>query len=220
MYAFFENNLAMYECLEWKLEMERQRSAVAEFITTEVIDVEQVGVFLMGPHHQASEFSQLVKKNVMKIVRCEQEEEHRFSCLAVEASTHFFEADFHQQMDRATLNDVLTQLGTSLELTFVNQSQNTSSERHNWRFMSTVRNALDQVIQGYGLEKERIRINLLDSTLELNDGVFSISSVELPMTHFVSEQEDFVRFAIVENMLPFVPVNLWRPILGGGRGAI
>lgn len=198
-----DNESGSYEPLNFRLLLERQRPALLEFELEEPIEIGTTAIFSMGFENILDPITPL------KIIECGQLEPELFRGYAIDPLRYFLDSSFNFQATRMNLTDCLKQLCSEFNFKFVNKCQGLSQDQNNLIFLSTVRNALDQLALIYGLEKERWHLDFLTGEFFLLPGQFSGEAVELDLRFFKGETEDGLEFNIIPNLKPFHLLK-WR----------
>jgi len=202
--ARIENARAAYLTTAFRVEQERQRNTLVEFQIEEPIDTAESAILSMGFENELSE------KCVLRVLECNQINPHLFECLAVDPSFFIYQADYIFQGTRLTVDEALTKIATAFGFTFMNLSKKMIYKRHNLNFLSTVRNALDQIMSIWGLSDLRYHFDTLRQRLYLLPGKLDTAPFELDMTYFIEENPDNgPEFRVLPNMSPFTPV-IWK----------
>lgn len=198
-----DNGTNAYILEDYQIEMERQRPTYAELYTDEPVDTEKTALVSLGFEKALSKLS------ILNLLDCEQIHPGLFRTVGIEPVRQFLDADFHKQLIRNTLNQAFQALAGQFGLTFEDRTSTPRAERHSPIFLSTVRNALDQIRRVYGLESERWHLDLINEKLLLLPGQYIGDPVDLDKNLFVEENEDGVEFKIMPQMRPFIPFT-WR----------
>jgi len=124
---------------------------------------------------------------------------------AVGLSRLMLDRPFHKRIMQADHAGVLKEIASSFSFEFVDQS-GFQSEAKDWVFLSSVRNAFDQIWDAYDITKERWHLDVIGKRLILLPEIIG-DAVELNQEFIIEESEDGVIYPIIPNLRPFVPVR-------------
>lgn len=204
VFCRLESKTGIYVAREVELHMERQRPTLGYFELEEPIEKDSLVVLELGY------LSRAFRLTALKINSCAQVAEKTFDVVATEAVKDVLSVSYVDQLKGVTLESALKQICRHLGITFKIQGTMPGTKPRNLIFLSTVRNALDQLWQVFGLSGERWMINLLSRELVfLPNGKFETEAIDIPMDYFKRETAGGLEMSIVPMLTPYVPV-VWR----------
>ncbi len=199
-----ENEDAAFLLKSYKITMERQRPTIIEFDIEEPINSDKTALLSLGFENELSETCGL------RILECNQIAPDLFECMAIDPAYYILNSEYNDHGTRLSFEEVMGNLAANFGLTLDIRTTETIYKRHNLVFLSTVRNALDQIFDIYKVQNWRYHFDTLNQKLFVLPGKLSVDPIEMEMEYFLEENpEKGLEFRIKPNMRPFIPV-LWR----------
>ncbi len=202
--CYLETLDKMYHTQSYDIHQERQRPTLVKAELEEPIKKDVGSILELGYLGKADRIT------LLKTLSCSQEADETFQVVALEAVRDMLDAEYIDQLAGVDLAATLKAIAQRIQLSFKIAGTAPTSKPKNLIFLSSIRNALDQVWQVFELTEARWLINLLTKELVLLPrGKFEVTPEAIPMKYFKREIDNGIEMNIIPQLRPYTPV-LWR----------
>lgn len=199
VHARFDIKGRSYELLDYEITLERQRPAGGEFTTKEPLPT-GAGIFSLGF------LGSLYPVASLNVLSSSQVEDERFENDCIEPVRMILDAPFVTQVLNVNAMGALKKIASELGFKFKAEVQHSSRTRSPI-FFGTIRNALDQIWEIYGLSEKRWHIDLMNQVIYLLGSALDVEPTELVVEYIKEENDLGVEMEILPRMIPFIPVQ-------------
>lgn len=194
----------IYDARDYQIHQERQRPTLGYFELEEPVEKDSLVILELGYLGKA------FRNTVLKVTSCSQVAKDTFDVVAIESIREMLDAPFIDQLMGVTLEAALKQICRRMGLTFRSQGTPPRTKPKNLVFLSTIRNALDQLWEVFELTDARWMTNLITNEFVfLPRGRFETEAFEFPMEYFKRETANGLEMEIIPMLKPYTPV-IWR----------
>ncbi len=204
VFCRLETQDQIYVAEEFDIHQERQRPTLAVLELEEPIELGVSAILQFGYLNRG------YRVTVMRVISCSQIAKKTYDVVCLGAVRDILEAKFIDQLVGVDLAGSLQCISDKIGLQYKSVGNAPQTKAKSIIFLSTVRNALDQIRQIFKFDRARWLMNLLtQELLFLPEGKFETESNEIPMSYFKQETTGGIELEIVPMLRPYVPVK-WR----------